>query len=178
MRKLVKKADCLFFSNSKAERAFFAAEAESRGLSAPQVQELVAQRPEVEEIEDSSGARLVHALLVANNEASLELAARLFEANPRLLLQVHVAPGPFSLALLRGCPRGFEAMLPVAGPFEQLQPEAEEAPEVVRDLGRDPPAPSQARSAGLYGGACGARVRGGACGACVGRRTGACARRS
>ncbi len=77
-----------------------------------------------------------------------------------------------------GAVRRQQLQAPEADRADELEREAEEAPEVVRDLGRDPPAPSQARSAGLYGGACGARVRGGACGACVGRRTGACARRS
>ena len=50
---------------------------------------LVKQKRDVSEMHDISGARLIHALLVANNEASLSLAERLFEHQPRLLLDVH-----------------------------------------------------------------------------------------
>ena len=50
--------------------------------------ELVKQTT-VSKLADASGARLIHALLVANTKESLELAQKLIELRPRLLLVVH-----------------------------------------------------------------------------------------
>ena len=57
---------------------------------------LVMQKKEVRKLHDCSGARLIHALLVANNDASLSLAERLLEHQPKLLLDVHANPKPSS----------------------------------------------------------------------------------
>ncbi|KAL1518863.1 hypothetical protein AB1Y20_003140 [Prymnesium parvum] len=46
------------------------------------------------DIRDSASAYPIHALLVANNDSSLQLCFRIFEACPRLMACVH-GPGPF-----------------------------------------------------------------------------------
>ena len=51
------------------------------------------KREEMQKIEDDSGARLIHCLLIANKEQSLDLADRLFASNPSLLLDVHSKEG-------------------------------------------------------------------------------------
>ena len=51
---------------------------------------LAEQHPQVvEKAEDAVGAKLVHGLLVANSERSVNLAVKLFKINPRLLLGTH-----------------------------------------------------------------------------------------
>ena len=51
---------------------------------------LAEQHPQVVEVaEDAVGAKLVHSLLVANNDRSVSLAVKLFKMNPRLLLGTH-----------------------------------------------------------------------------------------
>ena len=56
---------------------------------------LTAQHPQVvAKAEDGVGAKLVHSLLVANNERSVNLAIELFKITPRLLLGTHGQHSP------------------------------------------------------------------------------------
>ena len=67
---------------------------EAEAVLAELILRLVTQHfDKIETVDDISGAKLVHCLLLANTDESVALAVRLFEARPRLLLGVHAGKG-------------------------------------------------------------------------------------
>ena len=66
------------------------------------IQVLVAQRgSELRKIQDSTGARLIHCLMLSNEERSLDLAERILHICPNMLLDVH-GRGPPMVAKFEG----------------------------------------------------------------------------